>query len=85
MPFLDFFSKHLIHQSMLLNNRQALELIGDDVEGVHGAAAAGYVLYLSSDGLIEVMFDALLGVTNFKLRRLQAVLDHVKNLSLAVR
>lgn len=46
MPFLDLFSQYLIHQPMLLNDRETLELLGDDVESVHGTAATANVLDL---------------------------------------
>ena len=35
MPLLYLFSKYFVHQTMLLNNRKTLELIGDNIEGVH--------------------------------------------------
>lgn len=46
MPFLYLFSQHFVDQSMLLNNRQTLELIGDDIESVHRTAAARDILDL---------------------------------------
>jgi hypothetical protein len=46
MPPSDFLLEHLIHELMLLYDAQALELCGLDFNGVHGAAAAAYVLDL---------------------------------------
>jgi len=47
VPGLDLVSKHLVDEPVLLDDGQALEAIGGDVDGKHCATAAGDVLDLS--------------------------------------
>jgi len=63
MPLLDILAKDLIDQTMLLDRRQALELLGDNVQRVHGATAAGDILHFELRGL-EVFLE---GVEDFAL------------------
>ena len=35
MPLLDLFSKYFIHKTMLFDDRESFELVGDNVEGIH--------------------------------------------------
>jgi hypothetical protein len=46
MPLLNLLSKHLIHKPVLLHDRQALELLGNNVQRIHRATAATDVLDL---------------------------------------
>jgi hypothetical protein len=46
MPLRNLLLEHLIHKLMLLYNRQPLEFGRLDFNGVHGPAAAAYVLDL---------------------------------------
>lgn len=46
MPPRNFLFKHRVHEFMLLYDAQTREFRGLDGYGVHGAAAAGYVLDL---------------------------------------
>ncbi len=46
MPLLDLIAKHLVHQPMLLDSSKAPELLRNNVQLVHRAAAARDVLDL---------------------------------------
>jgi hypothetical protein len=46
MPLLDLLSKNRVDESVLLHNRQALELLRDNIQRVHGATASTDVLDL---------------------------------------
>lgn len=46
MPALDFVFQHFIDHLVLLDDRQAFELGGLDLDGIHGPAAAADILYL---------------------------------------
>lgn len=51
VPLLDFFGKDLVHHLMLLDDWQALELLGHNVESIHATATTADVLYLESHRL----------------------------------
>lgn len=46
MPLLHLLTQHLVHKSMLLDDREALKLLRDNVERIHGSASAGNILNL---------------------------------------
>ena len=54
MPLLELISENRVDESVLLDNGQALELLRDDVESVHRAAASADVLDLKNIALEHV-------------------------------
>lgn len=46
MPLLNLLSQHAVHQAVLFNNSEALELLRDDIQRIHRAATAADILYL---------------------------------------
>lgn len=46
MPLLDFFREYRVHKAMLLHDGQTLELLRDDIQGVHRATTTADILNL---------------------------------------
>lgn len=46
MPLLDLLRKYRVHKAMLLHDRQALELLGDNIQRVHRTTTTTDILDL---------------------------------------
>lgn len=85
MPLLDLLRKYRVHKAMLLHNRQALELLRDNIQRVHRATTTADILdlifLLATTLLLSIVF---LDSSYLQFFRLQSLLELVEHFELVL-